>query len=263
MSLDWLVKTVQDEHKCLQTRAVKACTSRYIENLISNPRILVKALQEELCKKLELGMSLKKVATTKIMAKRIIIKYGFFRDYVLELLNTNPGTTVRIDVYLEISLSITIIKFRRIYVCLGALKLGFKVRLRDFLGVDGTFLKGSYPGQVLSSVGLESNNDIYPVAYVVVEIESTSSWIWFLELLGKDFELGANSKFTFIFYRQKLKGKDLSNQIWECGRATTVNHINKVIDELKKINEEDHAWVCKIPANIWSKSLFSGMFVEI
>ena len=31
---DWLVKTVQDEHKCLQTRAVKACTSRYVANLI-------------------------------------------------------------------------------------------------------------------------------------------------------------------------------------------------------------------------------------
>nr|KAJ0188378.1 hypothetical protein LSAT_V11C900469810 [Lactuca sativa] len=62
---DLLVKTVQDEHKCLQTRAFKAFTSRYVENLIvqqiqCNPRIQVKALHEELCKKLELGMSVQK-----------------------------------------------------------------------------------------------------------------------------------------------------------------------------------------------------------
>nr|KAJ0189063.1 hypothetical protein LSAT_V11C800434450 [Lactuca sativa] len=64
---DWLVKTVHDEHKCLQTRAVKGCTSRY-----SNPKIPVKALQEDLCKKLKVGMLLQKVARAKSMAERII-----------------------------------------------------------------------------------------------------------------------------------------------------------------------------------------------
>nr|KAJ0220763.1 hypothetical protein LSAT_V11C200050740 [Lactuca sativa] len=294
---DWLVKTVQDEHKCLQTRAVKACTSRYVANLIvqqiqSNPKIPVKALHEELCKKLEVGMSLQKVARAKSMAERIIsgdyqVQYGFLRDYVLELLNTNPGTTVRIDVYPETSLSVNTRTFRRIYVCLGALKLGFKSGLRDFLGLDGTFMKGPYPGQVLTAVGLDSNNGIYPVAYAVVETESTSSWTWFLELLGEDLDLGPNSNFTFISDRQKgiipamekvfpsaehrfclrhiqenmkkqWKGKDLSDQLWECGRATTVNHFNRAMDELKKINAEAHAWVSKIPANTWAKSHFSG-----
>ncbi|XP_023735921.1 uncharacterized protein LOC111883830 [Lactuca sativa] len=222
----------------------------------------MKALHKELCKKLEVGMSLQKVARAKSMVERIIsrdyqVQYGFLRDYVLELLNTNPGTTVRIDVYPETSLSITTRTFRRIYVCLGALKLGFKSGLRDFLGLD------------------------------VVETKSTSSWTWFLELLGEDLDLGANSNFTFIFDRQKgiiptmekvfpsakhrfylrhiqenmkkqWKGKDLSDQLWGCGRATTVNHFNRVMDELKKINEEAHAWVCKIPANTWAKSHFSG-----
>nr|KAJ0187838.1 hypothetical protein LSAT_V11C900459490 [Lactuca sativa] len=283
---DWLVKTVQDEHKCLQTRAIKACTSRYVAKLIvqqiqSNPRIPVKALHEELCKKLELGMLLAKTMAGRIISGDYQVQYGFLRDYVLELLNTNPSTTVRIDVYPETSLSITTRTLRRIYVCLGALKLGFKAGLRDFLG-----WMGPYPGQVLTVVGLDSNNGIYPVAYAVVETESTSSWTWFLELLGEDLDLGANSNFTFISDRQKgiilatekvfpsaehrfclrhiqenmkkqWKGKDLSDQLWECGRATTVNHFNRVMDELKKINEEDHAWVCKISTSTWAKSHFS------
>nr|KAJ0204549.1 hypothetical protein LSAT_V11C500257090 [Lactuca sativa] len=231
---DWLVKTIQDEHKCLQTRAVKACTSRYVANLIvqkiqSNPRIRVKDLHEELCKKLD----------AKIMAERIIsgdyqVQYGFLRDYVLELLNTNPGTIVRIDV---------------IYVCLGALKLGFKAGLRYFLGVDGIFLKGPYPGQVLTVVGLDSKNGIYPIAYAVVKTESTSSWTWFLELLEEDLDLGANSNFTCISDRQKeiiqtiekWKGKDLSDHRSECSGESTVNHFNRAMDKLKKINEEAHA----------------------
>ncbi|XP_023736135.1 uncharacterized protein LOC111884038 [Lactuca sativa] len=58
--------------------------------------------------------------------------------------------------------------------------------------------------------------------------------------------------------KKQWKGKDLSDQLWECGRATTVNHFNRAMDELKKINEEAHAWVCKIPVNTWAKSHFSG-----
>nr|KAJ0206345.1 hypothetical protein LSAT_V11C500238400 [Lactuca sativa] len=211
---DAIANKVQDEHKCLQTRAVKACTSRYAANLIvqqiqSNPKIPVKALHEELCKKLEVGMSLQKVARAKSMVERIIsgdyqVQYGFLRDYVLELLNTNPGTTVRIDVYPETSLSMTTRTFRRIYICLGALKLGFKYGLRYFLGLDGTFMKGLYPVQVLTVVGLDSNNGIYPVAYAVIETESTSNWTWFLELLGEYLDLGPNSNFSFISDRQKM-----------------------------------------------------------
>nr|KAJ0186537.1 hypothetical protein LSAT_V11C900505370 [Lactuca sativa] len=58
--------------------------------------------------------------------------------------------------------------------------------------------------------------------------------------------------------KKQWKGKDLSDQLWECGRATTVNHFNRAMDESKKINEEAHDWVCKIPTNTWDKSHFSG-----
>ncbi|XP_052622279.1 uncharacterized protein LOC111888944 [Lactuca sativa] len=258
----------------------------------SNPKIPIKASHEELCKKLELGMSVQKVGRAKQMAKCVIsgdyqLQYGYLRDYALELLNTNPGSIVRIYVYSKPCLSTTTRTFRRIYVCLGALKLGFKTGLRDFLGVDGTFLKGPYPGHVLTVVGLDSNNGIYHVTYAVVKAETTSSWTCFMKLLGEDLELGANSNFTFISDRQKgiipavakvfpnaehgfclrhiqenlkkqWKGKELSDLVWECGRATTLNHFKYVMDELKKMNDEAHAWLCKIPAETWSKSHFSG-----
>ncbi|GKB75387.1 hypothetical protein Tco_0942282, partial [Tanacetum coccineum] len=54
----------------------------------------------------------------------------------------------------------------------GALKLGFRACKRDLLGLDGAFMKGPFPGQVLIAVRLNSNNGIYPLAYALVEVES-------------------------------------------------------------------------------------------
>nr|KAJ0187036.1 hypothetical protein LSAT_V11C900495010 [Lactuca sativa] len=64
-------------------------------------------------------------------------------------------------------------------------------------------MKGPFPGQVLTTVGLDSNNGIYPLAYAIVESENTVSWKWFLENLGDDLELASNSNYTFISDRQK------------------------------------------------------------
>lgn len=93
---------------------------------------------------------------------------------------------------------------RRINVCIGALKKGYKAGRRDILGLDGAFIKGIYSGQVLTAVGVDSNNDLYPVAYAVVEAKSKSSWLWFLSNLGADLDLQQNSNFTFISDRQKV-----------------------------------------------------------
>ena len=59
--------------------------------------------------------------------------------------------------------------------------------------------------------------------------------------------------------KKQWKGKELSDLVWECGRATTLNHFKYATDELKKMNDEAHAWLCKIPAETCSKSHFSGM----
>ena len=68
-------------------------------------------------------------------------------------------------------------------------------------------MKGPYPGQILTDVGIDSNNGIYPVAYVVVEFENRNSWTWFLENLTDDLDLTPRCNFTFISDRQKVLNK--------------------------------------------------------
>ena len=76
--------------------------------------------------------------------------------------------------------------------------------MRDILGVNGTFMKRPFPGQLLTAVGVDPNNGTYPLAYAMVEVETRNSWEWFLEYLGDDLDLGIRSNFTFISDRQKV-----------------------------------------------------------
>ncbi|GKB90035.1 hypothetical protein Tco_0962307 [Tanacetum coccineum] len=90
-------------------------------------------------------------------------------DYVVELQSTNLNTTVKIAVERNTDLSLPTRVFQRIYVCLRALKLSFKACKRELLGLDDAFMKGSFPCQVLTVVGLDLNNEIYPLVYALVE----------------------------------------------------------------------------------------------
>ena len=145
------------------------------------------------------------IATTILSGVPVFTKhYALLREYAQELVNQNPGTTVRIDVQLEPNPESATRTLKRVYVCLGAMKQGFKACGREFLGLDGFSMSGPFPGQLLTAVGIDANNGIYPVAYAVVDALNKATWCWFLKLLGEDLGIETNCKFTFISDRQKV-----------------------------------------------------------
>ncbi|GJR69049.1 mutator type transposase [Tanacetum coccineum] len=152
-----------------------------IKSLATNPDIPVRAVQDQMQKQFEVGVSKMKAFRAKRIASDIMTgsyreQYSLLREYAQELINQNPGTTVRIDVQQEPNPESLTRTFRRVYVCLRALK---------------------------QAVGVDANNRIYPVAYALVEAESKASWCWFLNLLGEDLSIEANFNYTFISDRQK------------------------------------------------------------
>ncbi|GJU68674.1 mutator type transposase [Tanacetum coccineum] len=188
-------------------------------------------------------------------------QYAQLRQYALELKEKNPETTIKIDVERCFDVESQTRQFRRIYICLGALKNGFKAGKRDLLGLDGCFLSGPYPGQILTAVGVDPNNGIYPLAYAVVEGETKESWLWFLDCLGDDLELFRNSNFTFISDRQKKlqwRGEQYKDLLWRSATATTVQRFGKNMEEIKKLNPEMYNWLKDIPPQHWARSHFSG-----
>ncbi|GJX61405.1 RNA-directed DNA polymerase, eukaryota [Tanacetum coccineum] len=177
-------------------------------------------------------------------------------DYCHALKKANPNTIVKIDVYRAHNPHENVRSFKRIYVCLGALKDRFRDSGRRLLGLDGAFMKGNYPGQLLTAVSVDANNGIYPVAYGIVESESKESWTWFLSCLGDDLNLEANSNFTFITDRQKGLLPALkylfpaAEHRYCCATATTEVHFKRAMDEFKGYNRLAHKWLRKILLSI-------------
>nr|GEV12985.1 hypothetical protein [Tanacetum cinerariifolium] len=189
----------------------------------------VKAVQDQLQRELEVQISMSKAFRAKAKVEKEIkgdqvLQYSMLRDYVVELQSTNPNTIVKIAVERNTDPSLPTRVFQRIYVCL-TLRLGFRACRRDLLGLDGAFMKGPFPGQVLVAVGLNSNNGIYPLAYALVEAETKSSWCWFLQCLGDDIDLHPNSNFTFISDRQKeLIGIPCKHAVTACWNMALNDH---------------------------------------
>ncbi|GJT17207.1 hypothetical protein Tco_0875913 [Tanacetum coccineum] len=82
--------------------------------------------------------------TYDIMTGSYREQYSLLREYAQELINQNPGITVRIDVQQEPNPESLTRTFRRVYVCLGALKQGFRTCGREILGLDGCFMLGIF-----------------------------------------------------------------------------------------------------------------------
>nr|GEU32072.1 protein FAR1-related sequence 5-like isoform X2 [Tanacetum cinerariifolium] len=155
----------------------KFLSEKIFDQVRVNLEIPIKAVQDQLHRDLEVRISMSNAFRAKAKAKRDIrgdhvLQYFMLRDYVVELQSINLNTTVKIVVERNTDPSLPTRVFQGIFFCLGALKLGFRACKRDMLGLDGAFMKGSFLGQVLATVGLDSNNGIYPLAYALVEAES-------------------------------------------------------------------------------------------
>ncbi|KAK8656647.1 hypothetical protein V6N13_098589 [Hibiscus sabdariffa] len=94
--------------------------------------------------------------------------------------------------------------FRRFYICFGATKNDFIKYCKPIVNLDGCFLKGPFNGELLSAVGRDANDQIYPIAWAVVEWETRETWRWFLENLKIDLHLGDGAGFAIMSDMKKV-----------------------------------------------------------
>ncbi|KAL3519699.1 hypothetical protein ACH5RR_017848 [Cinchona calisaya] len=94
--------------------------------------------------------------------------------------------------------------FQWLYYFLFACKQGFLDGCRTIIGLDGCFLKSPFGGQLLTAMGRDGSNNMFPIAFTVDEVECYDSWKWFLEFLIGDIGTHNGSiPYTFISKRDK------------------------------------------------------------
>lgn len=84
----------------------------------------------------------------------------------------------------------------------GACKDGFKARCRPVIGLNGCFPEVGHGRQPLAVVGIDSDNCMFPLVWVVVDVENRANWSWFLEMLVFDIGMHNSRVLKFIFYKQ-------------------------------------------------------------
>ncbi|KZV36748.1 hypothetical protein F511_39293 [Dorcoceras hygrometricum] len=73
-------------------------------------------------------------------------------------------------------------RFKYMFLAFGACVKGYRC-MRKVVTIDGTWLKGKYDGVLLVASAQDGDFHQYPLAWGVVDVESTASWSWFLSKL--------------------------------------------------------------------------------
>ncbi|KAL3515876.1 hypothetical protein ACH5RR_022778 [Cinchona calisaya] len=249
----FVIKTMGPPHQCGRNFYHKRVTSTllsktYVEFLRLNRKVTVGEFQEKVHRELNANITRHQVYTTFQKAKILIYgkykkQYSKIWDYYEELLKKIPGSTV--DIVIAVDEISGKERFQRMYICFEALKMGFREGCRPVVGVDGCHLRGPYPGILLTAVGIDPNDCIYPIAYVVVEIENKNSWRWFIEHLKYDLGIYDQQSWTFISDRQKGLGSAIHEILPRIEHRHCVRHLH---NNFKKLHPGDslkaRVWAC-------------------
>ncbi|GKD83186.1 multidrug resistance-associated protein 5 [Tanacetum coccineum] len=141
----------------------------------------------------------KKYALTKY-ENTIGEHYAMLRSYGKAILDSNPGSTIKLGVTVNPDDKTY---FDRFYVCFVGLADGWKAGCRKLIDIDGCFLKSPNQGEILTAIGRDGNNHIYLVAWAVENVENKDNWTWFLELLEQDLGSSRGNGLTLMSNQHK------------------------------------------------------------
>ena len=203
--------------------------------------------------------------------------------YMHVILDLNFGSTVSLEKdWLSGGVNPHIKKF---FVFFDACRRGFFEGCKQFVGIDGCHLKGLYKGVLLSTVSIDANYGIYPLAMCVVETENTDSWVYFMEKLYDQIGYNDGESLYFMSDRQndilnaldrtfpkamrryccrhiyanfklKFPGILLRKEFWAACRSGNQVEFNNHMAEINSISPAAHRWLLQIHVTCWAKHCF-------
>ncbi|KAL0379226.1 UNVERIFIED_CONTAM: hypothetical protein Sradi_3228100 [Sesamum radiatum] len=151
--------------KNVKTKWIK---DKYLHKFKSDPKKCVKGFRVDIINELRVNVSKQQAYRAKKAALKEIEgnpdwQYSRLWDCSDEI-RSNPNSTVIVGTEQMAGEE----RFSRFYVCFRALKAGFSAGCRPIIGVDGCHLKGPHGGILLTAIGVDPNNNLFPIAYAII-----------------------------------------------------------------------------------------------
>ncbi|RHN42107.1 putative transcription factor interactor and regulator CCHC(Zn) family [Medicago truncatula] len=288
----YVLSSLKSVHNCYPTGKIRVLSGQLLAKklvplLKHTPTMTLKGLKDECKNRWNVMLSSFQIYMAKLSALEMIHgasdeQYAHLRNYAEELLRSNPGSSVKI----QCKPGVGGVFFQRMYVCFNACKRAFVSNCRPLIGLDGCFLKGRYGGHLLSAVGKDGNNQMIPIAFVVVEAETKDSWDWFMDLLLSDLNGVEFKRWSFISdqqkglvntiaaigehiehrlcvrhlygnWRKRHAGEKLKEALWKAARACTMPEFNKAMEDLKGLSVPAWEEMRQYAPGMWSRAGYS------
>ena len=237
-SQKWLLKTKYKYHSCTPNGKCKLLKSPviarlFLDKLRQNANLMPEEIQNIIKEKWKIVSTRNQCQRGRLLALRWLEKeydeqFSHLRGYAEEILFTNNGSTAIVDTYKNKDGKDV---FNRFYVCFANLRDTWRGYCRPVIGVDGTFLKVAVKGVLLTAVGHDANNQIYPIAWSVVQSETTENWLWFVQQIKRDLVLKDGSGFVILSDRSKGLKSAVATELPNAEHRKCVKHI---VENLKK-----------------------------
>ncbi|KAL9668423.1 hypothetical protein QQ045_002804 [Rhodiola kirilowii] len=119
---------------------------------------------------------------------------------------------------------------------------------RPLISIDGTHMYEKYNAKLLVAIGLDANNHIVPLGFVLVESENTSSWKWFMSCIREG--VTQRERLCVVSDRHARILASMREPEWQepkayhrvCVRHLQINFMMKVKDEVLKAKLGDVAY---------------------
>ncbi|KAK8581393.1 hypothetical protein V6N13_144420 [Hibiscus sabdariffa] len=202
-----------------------------------------------------------------------------------QIVENNPGSIATLVTREDLS-------FHSLFVALQASLHGFKNGCRPLLFLDTMTIKSKYQSELLTATALDGNEDIFPVAFAVVDVVNDDNWHWFLVQLKSalsifqpvtfvaDRQLGFKKPISMIFknshhgyclhhliegLKRDFNGlcteevlQVIFTHFYDAARAATLDGFRKSIENIRNISPEACEWILQSGPEHWSNVLFQG-----
>ncbi|XP_076932630.1 uncharacterized protein LOC143598249 isoform X2 [Bidens hawaiensis] len=210
-------------------------------------------------------------------------KLPWFSEKIME---TNPGSISKLVVGENK-------RFKALFVSFYSSLCGFVGSCRPLLFLEATSLCSRYGEVLITANAIDGNDDFFPVAFSVVDVEDDNNWRWFLEQL-KAVIFNSQLPITFVFDREKnlktpvleiFEGSHVGYSIYHllesfkrnvkgpyqgdgksflpyhflaAAHAVRLVGFKKSTEQIKLISQQAYDWVMQIEPEHWTTSSFKG-----